>query len=104
MMEEQPVCSYSLREERYKHPFIYERAFFYFRLFPGGVLSAAVLGIRTVAAFNLEKSMHAKFSALYQETFAKRMKEAVINGLLLGYTQVSQSRYRFLIRQGVVGR
>lgn len=84
----------------------------------GAVLSTAVLGIRTVSAFNLQNAAHARYTAcpqlypgpvallgsppswcswyvcccsyveLYQSTFATRLREAVTGGFLLGYTQV----------------
>jgi ATP-binding cassette, subfamily B (MDR/TAP), member 1 len=57
----------------------------------GAVLSAAVLGIRTVAAFSMEAAMHAKYQALYASTLRLRLREAVKAGLLMGYTQAIQN-------------
>ena len=56
----------------------------------GAVLSASVLGIRTVAAFSLEVPMHSKYVEVYQITLRKRLKEAAMGGLMLGYTLVVQ--------------
>jgi ABC-type bacteriocin/lantibiotic exporter with double-glycine peptidase domain len=54
------------------------------------VLSAAVLGIRTVSAFSLEDFMHTKYTELYQQTFRTRLREAFVGGVALGYTQLIQ--------------
>jgi len=53
----------------------------------GAVLSAAVLGIRTVAAFSMESSMLAEYQKRYASTLKTRLREAVMGGIALGYTQ-----------------
>ena len=53
----------------------------------GAVLSAAVLGIRTVAAFSMESSMHAEYQEKYASTLKTRLREAAMGGIALGYTQ-----------------
>ncbi len=63
----------------------------------GAVLSSAVLGIRTVAAFSLEGPMHAKYQELYASTLATRRKEAAMAGLALGYTQSMSNAINGLI-------
>lgn len=57
----------------------------------GAVLAAAVQGIRTVAAFSLEPSMHAQYLDLYASTLSTRLRGAVKAGLLFGYTQSIQN-------------
>jgi ATP-binding cassette subfamily B (MDR/TAP) protein 1 len=53
----------------------------------GALLSAAVLGIRTVAAFSMESSMLAQYQERYASTLKTRLREAVMGGIALGYTQ-----------------